>query len=106
MDTSHHNSSQIYTITAYLWLYPGHASWHFITIPQDISSEISTTYAEHKRGWGSLPVTVTVGNTTWETSIFPDKEAQGYLLPVKALVRKKETIRADQEITFTLQIRV
>ncbi len=27
----------------------------------------------------SIPVRVTVGKTTWETSIFPDKKSQTYL---------------------------
>ncbi|MBP9687821.1 DUF1905 domain-containing protein [Candidatus Woesebacteria bacterium] len=98
--------SNNYTITAYLWLYPGNASWHFLTIPEEISNEISTRYAEHKRGWGSLPVTATIGATSWDTSIFPDKESRGYLLPVKALIRKKESIRADQEIQFQIRVRV
>lgn len=93
-----------YRLTTYVWLYPGAVGWHFITIPEDISSDITRQFGDVKRGWGSLPVRVTIGKTTWETSIFPDKKAQGYLLPVKALVRKKEGIRADNKVTLTLEV--
>jgi hypothetical protein len=57
-----------------------------------------------KHGWGSVPVTVTIGTTTWKTSIFPDKESGGYLLPLKADVRKKEHIAADSSVALRLEI--
>ena len=59
-----------------------------------------------KRGWGSLPVTVTIGKTSWKTSIFPDAKAGAYLLPLKADVRKKEKILASDTVSFSLEIRV
>lgn len=89
-----------------MWLYPGMSGWHFITIPEDVSKAITQQFGDMKRGWGSLPVRVTIGKTIWETSIFPDKKVSGYLLPVKADVRKKEGIRADNKVTLTLQIKV
>ena len=95
-----------FTIQATVWLYPGMAGWHFITIPADVSEEIKDRFGDQKRGWGSLPVEVTVGTTTWKTSIFPDTKANAYLLPIKADVRKKEGIAADTSITLLLEIRV
>ncbi len=81
-----------YRLIGDMWLYPGMSGWHFITIPADVSVDIRHQFGDVKRGWGSLPVRVTVGDTTWETSIFPVKKFQGYLLPVKIEVRKKEKI--------------
>ena len=89
-----------------VWLYPGMAGWHFVSIPQDVSENIKNNFGDMKRGWGSLPVMVTVGKTSWKTSIFPDKETKGYLLPLKAEVRKKEGIAADDKIELLLEIRV
>lgn len=82
------------------------AGWHFVTLPEDVSEDIKRQFGDLKRGWGSLPVKVTVGKTTWKTSIFPDKETKGYLLPLKADVRKKEKIVADKKITLMLEIKV
>ena len=39
-------------------------------------------------GWGVIPVEVTIGRTTWRTSLFPKDE--GYLVPIKDAVRKAE----------------
>ena len=94
-----------FSIQAVVWLYPGMAGWQFITLPEDMSEEINDRFGDKKRGWGSLPVEVTVRTTTWKTSIFPDKKANTYLLPIKADVRKKEGIAANTAVTLLLEIR-
>jgi len=94
----------IYKMRASVWLYPGMAGWHFVTLPKKESNDIKKKYGAHAKGWGSLPVTVTLGKTKWHTSIFSDKKEGAYLLPLKAEVRKKEGIRAGETIVFSLQI--
>lgn len=93
-----------YKIRAKVWLYPGPASWHFVTIPKKQSRDIKKSFGELARGWGSLPVQVTVGKTSWKTSIFPDKKSGAYLLPLKAEVRKKEDIDAGDTIEVAIDI--
>ena len=39
-------------------------------------------------------------------AIFPDKESDGYLLPLKAEVRKKENIVADKKINLMIEITI
>lgn len=89
-----------------VWMYPGEAAWYFVTLPKKESKELSDLFEHEKRGFGSLPVTVTIGKTSWDTSIFPDKKAGAYLLPLKAEVRKKESVKAKKTITFSLQVRI
>lgn len=93
-----------YTFKAKIWLYPGMAAWHFITVPEEISKKIKNEFGDMARGWGSLPVKVTIGQTSWKTSIFPDKKLNAYLLPVKAEVRKKESLVVGQNIEITVYI--
>ena len=93
-----------YTLNADVWLYPGMAGWHFITLPAKTADEIKTLFSEVKRGWGSLRVTVTIGKTTWKTSIFPDKKSNSYVFPLKAEVRKKEAIQAGDKVKFDLTV--
>lgn len=95
-----------YKIVAKVWLYPGVAAWHFVTIPQDISEDIKNLYGDRARGWGSLPVAVTVGSTTWKTSIFPDKKEGAYILPLKKEIRNKENIVRGASLNFLLEIHV
>ncbi len=90
---------------AKVWVYPGMAGWHFVTVPKKQSGNIKRVFGDIKRGWGSLPVMATIGKTTWKTSIFPDKKRGAYLLPIKAEVRKKEDIMHDDLITCLLEVR-
>ena len=94
------------TLTLHLpvWLYPGKAGWYFVTIPKKESAEIKARFGKQRVGWGSIPVTVTLNKTTWKTSIFPDSKSGGYLLPLKAVVRKKEGITEGDVITFSMKV--
>lgn len=95
-----------YTLTATLWLYPGEsASWHFLSLPKQTAKEIrAKSVVKKRRGFGSVRVSVMIGETTWSTSIFPSKVDDTYILPVKASVRKKECIEAGDSVTFALTI--
>ena len=87
-----------------MWVYSGgKATWYFITVPKKDSKLIKANSGKRK-GWGSVPVKVTIGGTTWKTSVFPYSEENAYILPVKADVRKKEGLREGSAVDATLQI--
>lgn len=90
------------TFTAPLWLWNGKGAWHFITLPADHSHIIKM--AVPRRGWGSVRVRVRIGETQWNTSIFPDSKSGCYFLPVKADVRKVEGLEADDEVEVMLSL--
>lgn len=94
-----------FTMKSKVWFYPGKAGWYFLTLAKEPSKAIRRTFGPLARPWGSLPVTVTIGRTKWETSIFPDKKAGAYLLPLKADVRKKEQVDEGDRIKFSVVIR-
>ncbi|HEY4478826.1 MAG TPA: DUF1905 domain-containing protein [Candidatus Paceibacterota bacterium] len=105
--------SQTYKIRTKVWLYPGMNStgspqsgrWHFASIDKKISVKIKEGWGNRKRrGWGSVPVKVTLGKSSWKTSIFPDKNST-YLLPIKKEVRKKEAIFDGDSVTFRIEIK-
>ncbi len=98
--------SKVFKVTGKIWLYPGEsANWHFFTIPKKESSAIKEAFTGLTRGWGSLPVTVTIGKTTWTTSIFPDSKSGTFVLPLKAQIRKKEALYEGDTCTIHLVIR-
>ena len=83
-------------------------AWYFITLPEDKSEEIKF-FSENnskRRGWGAVRVQATIGETTWQTSIFPYSQSKAYILPVKAEVRKKEKILVDNVVEVQLKIEV
>ncbi len=108
-------TSPAFTITTEMWIWTSEnapASWHFLSIKGEVGEEIKAhaTMARlelglpKKRGWGAVKVEATIGKTTWRTSIFPGTDDDIYLLPVKAAVRKAESIVAGDEVTFTIAL--
>jgi Domain of unknown function (DUF1905) len=104
---------ETHTVTAPLWIWTtdkAPASWHFLTIEGETADAIHALELMRrlefgrKRGWGSIKVTATIGDTSWETSIFPAKDLGGWLLPVKAAVRKAEGLVAGDLVTVSIQL--
>ncbi|MEK7628011.1 MAG: DUF1905 domain-containing protein [Patescibacteria group bacterium] len=91
---------------AKIWLYPGDTAWHFASVGEKHAAVIKKAHGAHARGFGSLPVRATVGKTSWDTSIFPDKKSGTYLLPLKLAIRRKEGIADGDIILLTLEVRV
>lgn len=93
-----------YKMKSKVWLWEGPAAWHFITLPKKQGAEIRDIFGRSGHGFGSLPVTVTIGKTSWKTSIFPEKKSGSYLLPLKAEVRKSEGLSEGDTVTFSIEI--
>jgi hypothetical protein len=92
---------------ATLWCWrssgPG-AGWHFLTIDGQTAAEIRYAALGRTGGFGSIKVEARIGRTRWSTSIFPQRESGGFLLPVKAAVRKSEGIGEGDQVTVELRI--
>ena len=94
----------VYNMNSKILVYPGMGGWRFLILPKNRSKEIKAKYGANSRGWGSIPVSVRVGKTTWKTSIFPDKKSGTYLLPLKAKVRKSENISDESSVKFSISL--
>lgn len=94
-----------YKLKSKVFLWSGDmAAWHFLGVSKKESAEIKEKFGKKVRGFGSIPVNVTLGKTTWTTSIFPDSKSGTYLLPLKASARKAEGVFDDDEVNFTITI--
>ena len=92
-------------VTAPIWLWSeGKGSWHFLTVPPEQAPEIRLEAASGTRhGFGSVRVEAAVNGVAWRTSIFPQKSG-GYVLPIKADVRRRAGIAAGDEVTVSLDL--
>ena len=77
-------------------------SWRFARLPGDVADDIRAG-APPAGGFGSVKVAVSVGSTTWSTSVFPEKASGSFVLPVKAGVRKAEGIDDGDVVVFRLE---
>mgnify|MGYP001765932489 CR=1 FL=1 len=73
-------------------------------MPFDQADEIDERTAHVQRGFGSVKVNVTVGRTTWSTSLFPATSEESYILPVKAAVRKAEGLVEGEPVDVLLEL--
>jgi hypothetical protein len=80
----------------------GEAAWYFAVLPLDLADEIRSQ-VEHV-GFGSVRDTARIGDTTWSTSVFPDKGSGSYVLPVKAAVRTAEGLDDADPVTIRLTV--
>jgi hypothetical protein len=97
-------SGSTFEFDAKIWIYPGPAAWHFITIPRLQSKTICGLFKPFHRGWNSLRVSVEVGKSRWQTSIFYDRKQGGYLLPIKSAIRTKEKLLAGKKIAVRIAV--
>lgn len=99
-------------VSALLWRWRGASgagSWHFLTIEGDAAdavrlAAVSGQWLDRPRGFGSAKVTARIGSTLWSTSVFPHKESGGWLLPVKASVRKAEDLHEGDMVDICLSL--
>lgn len=97
---------------AVLWRWKGAtapAAWYFLTISGEAADAIRVAaltgqWLDRPRGFGSAKVTARIGETSWRTSVFPDKASGGWLLPVKKAVRAAEGIAEGDCIHVVIEI--
>lgn len=94
-----------YLIDAKVWEHED-GSWRFITVPKQTSDEIHAQFSSRAKGLDSIPVQVTVGLSSWKTSLFFSKSHGGYILPIKREVRVKESIEDGKIISIKIAILV
>ena len=80
----------------------GPAPFHFMAVPVDGCREIHAISSLVTYGWGVIPVMARIGKTEWTTSLFP--KDGGYLVPIKAVVRRAEGLALGDEPTIALTI--
>jgi hypothetical protein len=88
-----------------LWEYQGEAPWHFITLPEEDSDDILERVPE-RRAFGSVRVSVAIGGSRWQTSLFPDKAAGSFVLPVKREIREREGLSPGDTTDVELRLAV
>jgi hypothetical protein len=91
-------------LTGDIWFWRGPSPYHFVTVPDEVCGPVEAAAAVVSYGWGMVPVTATLGETTWTTSLFP--KDGGYVVPVKDAVRRAEELDVGDTVTLRLTIDV
>jgi hypothetical protein len=85
-----------------IWQWRGPAPYFFVTVPDEECLALKAASSFVTYGWGMIPVSVQIGETTWKTSLFPKQGS--YIVPLKDMVRKAENLAEGDTITIRLEV--
>lgn len=96
--------ANLHSFRGLLWKYDGPAGWCFVTLPKSVSKDIRKNHQSSEEGWGRLKASITIGTSSWKTSIWFDTKHDSYLVPIKSAVRQKEKLAIGETIKGSLEI--
>ena len=82
----------------------GPAPFYFVPVPDRECADLREVAALASYGWGVIPVAARVGGVAFTTSLFP--RDGGYLVPLKAAVRRPQGLTAGDDVTVELTVRL
>lgn len=88
--------------TGQIFHWRGPAPHYFVAVPERESLDLKAIQRIVTYGWGVIPARVQIGQTEFTTSLFP--KDGGFLVPIKAAVRKAERLVEGDEVTVRLEI--
>lgn len=93
-----------FEFSSHLIEWRGPAPFVFAPVPEELCREIKALASRVSYGWGVIPVTLTLGDTTVTTSLFP---RQGiYLVPIKVSVQQAERVAVGDLVRVHLLIAI
>lgn len=81
----------------------GPSPFFFIPLPPEAAAEVARLSRIVSYGWGVIPVEARIGPADFTTSLFP--KDGGYLLPVKAAVRRVAGVTAGDRVAVEMTLR-
>ena len=85
-----------------IWYWRGPAPFYFVTVPPEQCRELKAISRSVTYGWGMIPADVQIGKTKWYTALWP--KDGGYIVPIKASVRKAENLVEGDTVTVRLDV--
>ena len=86
-----------------IWHWRGPAPHYFVTVPAEHCRDLTALVRSVTYGWGMIPATIRIGKTEWKTSLFP--KDGGYIVPIRANVRRTEHLQEGDTVTVRLEVR-
>ena len=81
----------------------GPSPFFFVPVPAAEAAESARLSRSVSYGWGVIPVQAAIGDAPFATSLFP--KDGGYVLPVKAAVRRAAAVTAGDVVAVAMTVR-
>lgn len=93
-----------YNFSGSMWKHGSAGGWHLVSLPKSMSKEIRENLQWQEEGWGRMKAEARIEELTWQTAIWFDTKKDTYVLPIKAVVRKKLHLELNKKIEVILWI--
>lgn len=91
--------NKLFSVKAKVWRWPGDMGWHFISLDNKTSEIIRKSFPK-----GFVKIKARIGESEWNTSLFPHTETKIYLLAIKKSIRQREGIVEGENIAVNFTI--
>jgi hypothetical protein len=91
-----------FVFTGPVFEWRGPAPYHFVEVPHQDAADLKELSVEVTYGWGMIPVLMRLGETRWETSLWP--KDGGYYVPIKDFVREAEGVGLGDVVELGLTV--
>lgn len=88
-----------FSVTGQVKIFPVDNPWIYVSVPQEYTDQL-----EHLADRGLVAITVTLGKTTWKTSLMPMGDGSQFI-PLSKKVRKAESVELGDEIELSFALR-
>ncbi len=92
------------TFSGEIFYWRGPSPFHFVATPDAVTEQIATVAPKVSYGWGMIPGTLRLGDTEWDTALWP-KDGR-YLVPLRDKVRTAEAVDDGDVVSLELHIEV
>ncbi|MEM1194460.1 MAG: DUF1905 domain-containing protein [Pseudomonadota bacterium] len=85
-------------------------TYHLFTFSGAEAETLATHAALHRlefgraRGFGSVKLRAAIGDTRWNTSVFPQRQSSEWVLLVSKKVMKREGLEVGESVEVTLSL--
>lgn len=79
----------------------GPAPFFYVAMPADDAEDLKDA-GRSLIYWGQMPVTVTIGATTFTTALFPKDGT--YMVPLKVVVRRAEQLELGDRVNVSVRV--
>ena len=88
-------ASKRFQVSGRVEIFPLENPWVYLSVPKEY-----TEATEHMADRGLVAITVTCGNSTWNTSLMPMGDGAQFI-PLSAKIRKAEGIEVGDLVTLS-----
>jgi hypothetical protein len=85
-----------------LYSWRGPSPYHFVKVPEEECVALREVSPIVSYGWGVIPVRVRIGESVFDTSLFP--KDGGYVVPIKDVVRNAEGLVLGDTVIVELTV--